>query len=129
MRMQSRIAPALVAALALGASAANAATVSWTDWTSATPGVVNGTLDVSGTPVGVTFSGAYSFALTTGGVNYWNPAAPYLSAAVDNAPPASDIVALNAGGTATITFSQAVTNPLLALVVAMPASFIPSITA
>jgi hypothetical protein len=100
---------------------AHAAVVSWTDWTSQSgPTVpspsVSGTLDVSGTPVGVTYSGAYSFAQTSGGTNYWNPSGPYISTLVSNAPPASDIVALNAGGTVTISFSQAVVDPLIALV-------------
>lgn len=106
-------------ALALGsATTAQAATVAWTDWTSASAASsqVFGNLDVSGTHVGVTFSGAYSFAQTSGGTNYWLPAAPYLSTLVGNAPPASDIIGLNTGGRATITFSQAVVDPLIALV-------------
>jgi hypothetical protein len=92
--------------------------VYWTDWTNVTvsaPGV-QGTLNIGSSTVGVTFSGAYSFAQTSGGTNYWSPSAPYISAAVDNAPPASDIIGLNAGGTATITFSESVQDPLLGLV-------------
>lgn len=106
-------------ALALGsATTAQAATVSWTDWTStsAATSQVFGNLDVGGTNVGVTFSGAYLFAQTSGGTNYWSPSTPYLSALVSNAPPASDIIALSTGGTATITFAQAVRDPLIALV-------------
>lgn len=117
MNLLSRSALGLATGLALLSGTAGAATVSWTDWTGVTvtaPGVV-GTLDVSGTAVGVNFSGAYSFAQTTGGTNYWSPTAPYISGAVSNAPPAADIIALNTGGTATITFSQAVTDPLIAL--------------
>ncbi|MBV5317983.1 MAG: PEP-CTERM sorting domain-containing protein, partial [Desulfobulbaceae bacterium] len=57
----------------------------------------------------------YSFAQTSGGTNFWNPSAPYLNATVGNAPPASDIIALNVGGQKTITFSQAVLNPIIAL--------------
>ena len=100
------------------ASVAVAAPASWTDWTSVTvgaPGVL-GTLNTGSGTVNVAFSGAYSFAQTSGGTNYWNPSAPYISPAVDNAPPPSDIIALNAGGTATITFSAPVQDPLLALV-------------
>jgi hypothetical protein len=118
MNLLSRSALGLAAGLALLSGTAGAATVSWTDWTGVTataPGVV-GTLDVSGTAVDVNFSGAYSFAQTTGGTNYWSPTAPYISGAVDNAPPAADIIGLNAGGRATISFSQAVTDPLIALV-------------
>lgn len=104
--------------LALGSSAAIGGVVSWTDWidpTAAAPGV-SGSLQVGATSVGVTFSGVYSFAQTSGGTNYWSPDTPYLSATVGNAPPASDIIGLNTGGAATISFSQAVQDPLIALV-------------
>lgn len=110
----------LLAAAALAGTSATAiaAPVSWTDWTATTvaaPGVL-GTLDVGGTSVGVTFTGPYSFAQTSGGTNYWASGNPYTSAQVDNAPPASDIIALYDGGAKTINFSQAVLNPLIALV-------------
>ncbi|MBP7712780.1 MAG: PEP-CTERM sorting domain-containing protein [Gammaproteobacteria bacterium] len=97
---------------------ASAVPVSWTDWTSVTaaaPGVL-GTLAFGAETVNVAYAGAYSFAQTSGGINYWNPSGPYVGAAVDNAPPTSDIIALNAGGQKTITFSQAVVDPLIALV-------------
>jgi hypothetical protein len=96
----------------------SAAPVYWTDWTSvliSNPGVL-GTLDIGSSLVDVSFSGSYSFAQTSGGTNYWSPTIPYLSATVDNAPPASDIIGLATGGTATITFSEAVKDPLIALV-------------
>jgi len=100
------------------ASVAIAAPAYWTDWTSEIAGapIVQGTLNVGSSTVGVTFSGTYSFAQTSGGTNYWNPSAPYISSFVDNAPPASDIIALNAGGTATITFTESIKDPLIALV-------------
>ncbi|MDZ7583495.1 MAG: PEP-CTERM sorting domain-containing protein [Thiobacillus sp.] len=109
----------LASALALSsASAAIAAPVYWTDWTSVTtaaPGVL-GTLNIGSSTVDVAFSGPYFFAQTSGGTNYWSPSAPYISSAVDNAPPASDIIALNVGGSKTITFSAPVQDPLIALV-------------
>jgi len=96
-------------------SAVQAATVSWTDWTDADSNSVVGDLVVDTSVVGVTASGIYSFAQTNGtGTNFWLPSTPYISTSVSNAPPNSDIVALNAGGTETITFSQAVSNPLVA---------------
>lgn len=104
------------AILAVSGSVATAAPVFWTDWTAATTEQVAGTLNVGGTALDVTYSGAYSFANTNGGTNYWVPVAPYLSAEVDNGPPDPDIVALNAGGTVTISFSQPVVDPLLAIV-------------
>ena len=112
----------LVPMLALTTSAAFALPITWTDWTSVTtasPGVL-GTLTIGGATVDVTYSGPYSFAQTSTGTNYWTEPGtvkPYTgSALVDNAPPASDIIALNTGGTKTITFSEAVQDPLIALV-------------
>ncbi len=102
--------------LAAGVTSSFAAPISWTDWTSTGTNTVLGTLDVTGETVGVTYTGSYSFAETVGGTNYWNPATPYLSAAVENAPPASDIIALNTGGSKTITFSQSILDPVIALV-------------
>jgi PEP-CTERM motif len=98
------------------ASVSFAATVSWTDWTNAGL-TVTGTLTVGSDTIGVTYSGGYGFAQTAGGTNYWNPATPYLSSAVSNAPPDPDIIALVMGSsTSTITFSEAVHDPLIALV-------------
>ena len=103
-------------ALASGVSVAQASVISWADWTATAPSKVFGTLNVNGTSVDITFSGPYYFAQTNGGTNYWNPSAPYVSSAVDNAPPASDIIALSAGGSKTISFSQVVQDPVIALV-------------
>ena len=103
-------------ALAIGSVAANAAPAFWTDWNESGTNIVAGVLNVGGEFVQVTYTGAYSFANTNGGTNYWVPVAPYLSAEVDNGPPDSDIVALSTGGTVTITFSRPVVDPLLALV-------------
>jgi len=116
--MTKKINALLGSLLALTSAAAFAAPAFWTDWTAVTtaaPGAV-GTLSVGASTVNVSYSGAYSFVTTGAGTNYWNPATPYTSAVVDNAPPASDIIALNAGGTKTISFSQAVQDPLIALV-------------
>jgi hypothetical protein len=105
----------------ISASVASADTVYWTDWTNTGTSMVGGTLTIGSQVVIVTYSGAYGFAQTSGGENFWNPSAPYVGSQVSNAPPASDIIALGlggavAGGTATITFSQPVEDPLLALV-------------
>jgi len=94
-----------------------AGTVNWTYWTSQAPNTVSGSLMVGSTPVGVTYSGSYSFAqLNNNGTNFWVPAAPYLSSTVSNAPFGTGIITLNSAGTSTITFSTPVVNPLIALV-------------
>jgi hypothetical protein len=111
----------LAGALLIAASTqASAIVVSWTDWTDVTanPTGAIGELQAGGTTVDVTYSGPYRFVTTDNGTNYWTEGspAPYTSGEVENAPPASDIVALNAGGTKTITFSEAIQDPYLALV-------------
>jgi hypothetical protein len=100
------------------ASASFAAPAYWTDWTAETvgaaPGVV-GTINTGSDTIGVNFSGAYQFAQTSTGINYWTFPSTYISSVVGNAPPPIDLIALNVAGTATITFSQAVQDPVIAL--------------
>lgn len=114
--------PATIAGMALAglviAWGAQAAPVYWTDWTSANVNAqaASGTLTVGATTVGVTYSGEFNFALTSGGFNYWTPATTYQGSGVDNAPPDADIIGLSIGGAKTITFSQAVVDPIIALV-------------
>jgi hypothetical protein len=114
----------LVGALALGmislglAGSAHAQAVAWTDWTSATSTSATGTLVGS---IGMTFSGNLFGAITSGpAIDYWNsPSSPYTSATVTNAPPAFDMLQIGtsaAGLTQTITFSSAVTNPVLSII-------------
>lgn len=97
--------------------AAQANTVYWADWTATAPSLVTGSIVAPSATVGVSAAGAFSGATQiSGGNNYWNPSAPYISTEVSNAPGTTDIITLSAGGTETITFSQAVVDPLVALV-------------
>lgn len=103
------------------APAAFGATIYWTDWTSATPGHPgSATGTITGAtiiPVAVGYSGELTFGQTSGGTNYWIPNAPYLSSEVSNAPPDSDIISLDQASTGnTITFSQPLKNPVMAIV-------------
>lgn len=94
-------------------------TVIWTDWTTGAagaPGFAEGTLDVAGTPVGVSYVGEVAFLQTNGGTNYYIPNGGYLSPTVTNSPPDSDIIALSTATTKTLTFSQPIANPLFAVV-------------
>ena len=117
----------LLAAAAIAAFAsttANAVTVAWADWQG---------LETSSLAVGQITSGAHtiSVSLSTSGeainflqtgapgdTNYFTEGspAPYTSGSVSNAPTAGEMVSLNAGGTKTITFGHAVTNPYIAFV-------------
>ncbi|WP_292918319.1 FxDxF family PEP-CTERM protein [Nitrosomonas sp.] len=103
---------------AFASTSAFAITVSWTDWTSSTDSFsASGSLAVGSDIVDVGYSatGAHAFVTTGSGTNYWTGSA-YTNGTVDNAPPASDIIALNQGGTVTITFSQTVVDPYIGLV-------------
>ncbi len=99
-------------------ASAFAVTVSWTDWTSS-PDSFSASGNIGLISVGYVGTGTHSFVTTGAGTNYWTePSLPpaYTDGTVDNAPPASDIIALNQGGTVTITFSSPVANPYIGLV-------------
>jgi hypothetical protein len=117
MRNHLRPLGRLVGALTITLVAAGAAQaqVSWTDWTAAGAGTVTGTLMFNATPIGVTYTGPYSFAQLGCGINYYVPNV-YTGVGVPNAPTNCEIIGLSQGGAKTITFSQAVVNPLIALV-------------
>lgn len=118
--------------LACGLSAAfsaSAAPYFYVDWT--TSDVAAGTaLGVITLPdastVTVNFAAKYADgssgnlygAQTAGGINYWNPSTPYISAQVDNAPPGTDIVQLSGGQRQiyTVTLSAAIKDPIMAIV-------------
>lgn len=121
MRFRPVSAAMIAATLCLSLSA-HAATVGWTDWTSATTGAngsAAGTLVFGSTSVAVTYTGDVTFAQLGSGTNYFNPATAYLNGPVTNAPPAAEMIALsrNTGQALnTITFSQPVSNPVMAIV-------------
>jgi hypothetical protein len=115
----------LAAAIVALAGAAQAAPVSWVDWTQSTSNGATGTVTVGSNTIGVTFGNSVSnsFVRTEDVGNYWTTPTTYTSTncsagalCADNAPPASDIIALSAGGTRTITFSQAVQNIYIAFI-------------
>jgi hypothetical protein len=107
----------VIATTAFLSSRAFAVPVEWTDWQS-TPNNMSaeGQLIVNGTTVDVSYSGTtpYYFVQTGGGTNYWSGSA-YTQGSVDNAPTPGELIALNQGGTVTISFSEAILNPYIAL--------------
>lgn len=108
----------LAVVLALS-SVVHADQIAWTDWTLAGNGTVSGVMNLTSGPVNVTYTGPYAFAQLGSGTNFWTEysPAPYTgNSVVDNAPTASEMVALNSAGTHTISFSQAVYNPVMAIV-------------
>lgn len=108
-----------LAMTALAAQSATAGTIGWTDWTAATNGA-NGSATGHIGSIDVSYTGDVTFAQLGTGTNFWtqgNPA-PYTgNAVVDNAPTASEMIAMSrAGITNTVLFSQAVTDPIMAIV-------------
>ncbi len=112
------------------ASTASASPYYYVDWLQAdvSGGTASGTItlpDASVVTVGfqaITGAGGQgnlaSPTQTGCGTNYWNPAAPYMSAQVDNAPPSCDIISLQGGVNQTyfVTLSEAIKDPIMAIV-------------
>jgi hypothetical protein len=115
-----------VAALLAASAGASAAPIFWTDWTgtnTATTGFQGqGSITTTTASIGVTYTNpiGVGFYNTGAGTDYWTTGtpgtSPYTSAAVDNRPTGSDIIALEFAGTQTLTFSQAIANPVFAFV-------------
>jgi hypothetical protein len=101
----------------------------YVDWTAANPaaGTASGTITLPDlSTVDVSFEvlnfdgspGNYFFGQTAGGINYWVPSTPYISAEVENAPSTPDILALVGGTNQTykITLSEPIKDPIMAIV-------------
>jgi hypothetical protein len=92
----------------------------WVNWTSGGPGGASGTMALpTGGSVGVTFSGAVTNVITDNfSEPYWGPAGTYSGSGISTPPPNRDgiFVAGGAGsGTYTISFAEAVNDPVLAI--------------
>lgn len=108
--------PIILIVLAAFSFQAQAIVMNWADWQSSDTNSAYGKIDVNGTLVDVTVSNTnpLNFVQTGSGTNYWTGSA-YTQGVVDNNPSASELVSFNQGGTVTITFSQAISNPFIAL--------------
>lgn len=120
------------AALALVSTGASAALIYWTDWTgvdldSGSGFQAQGTITTGTSTVTVTYTNAQGvgFYQASGGIDYWangssgsggrnDTISPYTSAAVDNSPTGTDIIALQYAGVQTLTFSEPIANPVFA---------------
>ena len=124
---------ATFAVIVLGCACAHASTFFWTDWLGSNSGGVSGPFTAQGvisTPtstVNVTYTNGrgIGFYQATSGTDWWtdstrvvrNPAtSPYTSSVVDNIPTGVDIIALQFAGSQTLTFSQAIANPVFSFV-------------
>jgi len=101
------------------ATPSKAATVNWATWNyPQTTGLTTGSATGSTSDVGVTYSGNVSQAAQVPGF-FWLPTGTFSGGTVSNSPPSPYTeITLTGGagtGTNTITFSQAVTDPVLAI--------------
>lgn len=120
---------ACAAGCVLAASPASAALYHYVDWTSANVagGTASGLITLpDASTVSVNFAATFANgspgnlygAQTAGGINYWNPTSPYISAQVQNAPPGTDLVQLSGGQGQiyTVTLGAAIKDPIMAIV-------------
>jgi hypothetical protein len=119
MKTRQFLTRSLTAACLASAGLAQAAPVIWADWISGTAGPsgsATGTF-ATPTPITISYSGEIQFIQTTPSTYYYtgNPS-PYVSAAVDNAPPLSDIIALSRASSKTLSFSVPIDNLFFAVV-------------
>jgi hypothetical protein len=101
----------------MSAAPALATQVYWTDWTTSNNATsADGEIHIGTSVVDVAYAGtgAHNFVQTGTGINYWTGNA-YTQGSIVNAPPAAELVALNTGGKVTVTFSQPVLDPYIAL--------------
>jgi hypothetical protein len=109
---------------------AQAAEAFYVDWTAAdvAGGTATGVINIPGEDaINVNFKATFANgdpgnlvgAQVDGtGTDFWNPETPYISSAVENAPPGTDILRLQGGVNQiyTVTFSEAIAGPVMALV-------------
>jgi hypothetical protein len=115
------------ASLLAATSGAHAALIYWTDWTGGdldqgSGFQAQGTITTNTSTVTVTYTNpqGVGFYQPSGGADYYvngtATTSPFTSAAVDNRPTGTDIVALQYAGSQTLQFSQAIANPVFAYV-------------
>jgi hypothetical protein len=119
--MTSNVKLTAAAALLMASLSSQAVQVIWADWQSSTTTMATGTLATS-TPISIGCSSpsGFGFVQTGTGTNYWtepDPASrPYTGGAVENAPPAAELIALSTAGPKTINFGQAISGLYLAII-------------
>ncbi|OMH34072.1 PEP-CTERM domain protein [Motiliproteus sp. MSK22-1] len=103
--------------------------IHWTDWTSnnsANGFTAEGSITTTTSTVDVTYNNpaGIGFIQTDGGTDYWqnrgggrdDSTSPYTGSFVDNSPTGSDLIALRYAGTQTLSFSEAIANPIFSYV-------------
>jgi hypothetical protein len=100
----------------LGAGDAGAF-VYWAEWQSVDAGTVSGTVSLPSGAIQVVYSGDLHGAQTTTGTDEFTPSATFTSATVADPPPGPGMIEVSGESTQidTVTFSEPVSNPVLAV--------------
>jgi len=121
-KAMTTIRKSVVTLLACGVSGvAISAPIDWVNWTGFEAGFTDGTATGTSGGITVNYTGeVYNIQTQVdgGGTDWWDPDSTWADGAViDNAPPGTDIIALRGGtgSTNVITFSDPVTNPVMAM--------------
>lgn len=120
--MRHSLSLAVLALATLAPAAAKADTISWTLWSFpavtaspyVAPGIATGTLNLSGNPITVTYTGQL---INTSAATNWAPSSTF-DGGIGPAPPNGYAEVAMTGGqsyTETITFSSPVRNPIIAI--------------
>lgn len=128
-RTWTHIGLAVVVLSLLTTGNASASEIFWTNWTGTDtdPGTGfrgQGTITTPTATVNVTYTNPSGIGFyqtgAPGETDYWTPrnnaTSPYTSAAVDNVPTGTDIIALQFIGLQTLSFSEAIANPVFSYV-------------
>jgi hypothetical protein len=91
--------------------------VYWADWQSTDAGTAAGTLSPPSGTIQIVYSGDLAGAQTSTGTDMFTPSSTFTCATVADAPPGPGMIEVsgNSEGTDSVTFSEPVTNPVLAI--------------
>jgi hypothetical protein len=104
-----------------GADGSTGSSVIWANWTTAQvgnpDGLVTGTLNLGAVTVNLTYSGEVfnTTQLNGTGMDYYTPATTYTTAVVPDPPLTGMVTFVGGAAVDTISFSPAVTNPIMAI--------------
>jgi hypothetical protein len=95
----------------------SASFVYWADWQSADAGTAAGTLSPPSGTIQIVYTGELSGAQTASGTDAFTPSSTFTSPTVSDAPPGPGMLEVSGGPaqTDTVTFSEPVTNPVVAI--------------
>jgi hypothetical protein len=89
--------------------------VYWADWEDVDAAALTGTLSPPSGAIQVVYSGPLAGSQTTTGADDFLPVSTFTSGTVADPPPGPGMLEVSGGAAATLTFSQPVTDPVIAI--------------